>query len=109
MISASAISINGTIVNIEEGSLLNALENINAATSLTNVKATITGGKLVFTETRNGALPINVQDLSGNFGAITGIIGYTVVAGEEENIVGKDINKAISDTLTKLGPSYKKQ
>ena len=101
-VSASAIKINGTIVNIAEGTLESAIENINAATEYTNVTASIKNGKLVLTEKRNGALPISVEDMSGNFGAVTGIIGYTVTAGEEEKygatrtmvVTGREVNNS---------------
>ena len=84
-VGVSTIKINGITVNIAEGTVESAIENINAVTNRTNVTASIDeNGKLVLTETRHGALPISVQDVNGNFGQITGIIGYQVIAGTEE-------------------------
>ena len=84
-VGVSTIKINGITVNIAEGTLESAIKNINAVSDKTYVEASIDeNGKLVLTETRHGSLPISVQDVNGNFGQITGIIGYQVVAGEEE-------------------------
>ncbi len=84
-VGVSTIKINGITVNIAEGTIESALKNINAVSDKTYVEASIDDtGRLVLTETRHGSLPISVQDVNGNFGQITGIIGYQVVAGEEE-------------------------
>ena len=84
-VGVSTIKINGITVNIAEGTLESAIKNINAVSDKTYVEASIDeNGKLVLTETRHGSLPISVQDVNGNFGQITGIIGYQVIAGKEE-------------------------
>ena len=84
MIEDSSININGTIVDIKAGTLQSAIQQINAMSDITQITASIENNRLVFTEMRNGSLPISVRDISGNFGQLTGIIGYQVSAGHEE-------------------------
>lgn len=85
IIQASTVKINGTTINIAGGKLSDVINNINATYSdITKVQLSIASGKLVITETRNGNLPISVEAISGNFGQLTGIIGYQVKAGTEE-------------------------
>ena len=84
MIENSAININGTVININAGTLQDAIDQINAKSDTTSITASIENNRLVLSEMRNGTLPISVKDISGNFGQLTGIIGYQVSAGQEE-------------------------
>ena len=84
MIEDSSIILNGTIIDINAGTLQSAVQQINAKSDITQITASIENNRLVFTEMRNGTLPISVSDISGNFGQLTGIIGYQVSAGQEE-------------------------
>ena len=84
MVEDSTINLNGTLIDISAGTLQSAINQINAKSDITQITASIENDRLVFTEMRNGSLPISVTDISGNFGQTTGIIGYQVSAGQEE-------------------------
>ncbi len=101
MITAGSIVINGYTINLNAGSLKDAITEINKHSSDTKVTASISNGKFVLTSTENGAVNITASAGTSNFAQVTGIAAYQSQAGTQE-IIG-----ASKTTLTAAATGLK--
>lgn len=101
MITAGSIVINGHTINLNAGSLKDAITEINKHSSDTKVTASISNGKFVLTSTENGAVNITASAGTSNIAQVTGIAAYQSQAGTQE-IIG-----ASKTTLTAAATGLK--
>ena len=101
MITAGSIVINGYTINLNAGSLKDAITEINKHSSDTKVTASISNGKFVLTSTENGAVNITASAGTSNIAQVTGIAAYQSQAGKQE-IIG-----ASKTTLTAAATGLK--
>lgn len=101
MITAGSIVINGYTINLNAGSLKDAITEINKHSSDTKVTASISNGKFVLTSTENGAVNITASAGTSNIAQVTGIAAYQSQAGTQE-IIG-----ASKTTLTAAATGLK--
>ena len=101
MITAGSIVINGYTINLNAGSLKDAITEINKHSSDTKVTASISNGKFVLTSTENGAVNITATAGTSNIAQVTGIAAYQSQAGKQE-IIG-----ASKTTLTAAATGLK--
>lgn len=101
MITAGSIVINGYTINLNAGSLKDAITEINKQSSDTKVTASISNGKFVLTSTENGAVNITASAGTSNIAQVTGIAACQSQAGTQE-IIG-----ASKTTLTAAATGLK--
>ena len=82
-ISAGTVVINGTTINLTQGSIISAIEQINAKTSQTGVTAQILDGKVKL----SSLSAFSVQEGTSDFVEKTGTAGYTTTNVTESELI----------------------
>lgn len=102
-ITAGTIKINGVEIELEDGTLANAVNKINEYSAQTGVTAAITNGKLVFTNINKGDESISIESGSSNFAQVTGTAAYQTTIGNIELVGGS--YTTLTGSVTGLGPN----